>query len=675
MFELTVALKYLLPRRRQLSVSIIALLSIFVIALVVWLLIVFLSVTRGIEQRWVKTLVALNAPLRLTPTDDYYNSYYYQIDRYSLAANYSERTLGEKLATSTADAYDPQLDPELPHSFPRATYDEQGMLLDPVKEAFTAAQGLVGFGAVRAHEFEISLANLRLRMLRREHKDPLGPRGIQQSFSNQASYIGTFDGGSQALTETVLPIRAQDVDFQLQILGLSSDNVRDEMPNRALYLPQKEQARRLQQFLSNVEILELRTPEGGWLLPPNLYPHEGTIQILPLEDRLVIPTLTNLTGEEVSLSFTSPPMSPLIVPGGVIMKAQLDPLSVAQAISPEELRFNVEFSLQNVPFVGSIPLSGLALEKVKRRDRFDAPPSHFPPWPVWIDHELVLPSDPDRGHGILLARPFQNQGVLAGDSGYLSYYAATPSGLAEQRLPVFVAGFYDPGLLPTGSRYILVGPAVTAAIRASVNQVEREKGNGIHVWISDLDRVDEAKEQLINRLKASGVLPYWRVETFKEYEFARPLVQQFESDRNLLSILAIIVITVACSNIISMLIVLVNNKRKEIGILRSMGATSTSIATIFATCGMIMGLTGSGLGIGAGLFTLSHLDGLIALLSKLQGHEAFQAAFYGTSLPNAVDHQVLLFVMLSTAAVSLLAGLVPAVKAASLQPTAVLRSE
>jgi lipoprotein-releasing system permease protein len=677
LFELAVALKYLLPRRRQWSVSVIALLSVLVIGLVVWLLIVFLSVTRGIEQRWMKTLVALNAPLRLTPTAPYYDSYYYQIDRFSLAAGYSERTIGEKLL-ATADFYDPEIDPELPPSFPEAVFDERGALLDPVKRAFEAVEGLEGFSGVRSREFEVALANLRLRLVRAARRDALAGDDLRQSFSSQASYVGAFDGGSTPLAQTVMPLRPEDFDHLLQTLLLSTDSARDEMPSRELYLPPAERATQLKEFFSYARITALRTPEQGWILPPELYPESGELDVVCQKDRFLLPEQSPLE-EATLLSFDRPPASPLVIPvvipGGVVLKAQLERDSLEQATDVGHLRFKVAFTLQGISFAGSVPLRGLQVDSFWAQTHFDAEPLLAPPWPYWVAEELFLPGDPYKGHGVLLARPYREQGVLAGDGGYLSYYAATPGGLAEQRLPIFVAGFYDPGLLPTGSRYVLGAPAVTAAIRASVNQVEREKSNGIHVWIDDLGRVDEAKQQLLERLEALGIAPYWQVETFKEYEFARPLVQQFQSDRHLLSIIALIVITVACSNIISMLIVLVNDKRREIGILRSMGATSTSIALIFATCGIVMGLMGSCLGIGAGFATLANLDGLIALLSKIQGHEAFQAAFYGTSLPNAVDPHVLFFVIISTALVSLLAGLVPAAKAAALHPTAVLRSE
>src|SRR5689334_13586771 len=127
-FELTVALKYLIPKWRQLSVSIISLISVLVISLVVWLVVLFLSVTEGIERKWIEELVALNAPLRMTPTEAYYESYYYLIDGVSLDANYSTKTIAEKLSAGQTDPYDPRVDQELAYDFPAPDRYEDGQL-------------------------------------------------------------------------------------------------------------------------------------------------------------------------------------------------------------------------------------------------------------------------------------------------------------------------------------------------------------------------------------------------------------------------------------------------------------------------------------------------------------------------------------------------------------------
>ena len=114
LFELTIALRYLLPRKRSLSTALVSLLSVGVITLVVWLVLVFLSVTTGIEKNWLYKLTALHAPLRISPTEHYYRSYYYQIDSIASASNYTLKTLGEKEASSLSDPYNEEIDVEVP---------------------------------------------------------------------------------------------------------------------------------------------------------------------------------------------------------------------------------------------------------------------------------------------------------------------------------------------------------------------------------------------------------------------------------------------------------------------------------------------------------------------------------------------------------------------------------
>ncbi len=124
-----------------------------------------------------------------------------------------------------------------------------------------------------------------------------------------------------------------------------------------------------------------------------------------------------------------------------------------------------------------------------------------------------------------------------------------------------------------------------------------------------------------------------------------------------------------------MLILLVNDKKREIGILLSMGASQRHIATIFGLCGFVTGLISSIIGTIAAILTLHYLKSLVSFLSFLQGHEAFQAAFYGSQLPNQLSYGALLFVIVATLIISLLAGTIPAIKAVRIRPSEILRAE
>ncbi len=158
MFELRLALSYLLPRRQHLSRSLMALMSIAVIALVVCLLLVFLSVLGGVESNWLSKMTSLTAPIRINPKEAYYRSYYYKIDQLSAASGYQTKTIREKLLSRLPDPYDPTIDAELPSHFPEPER------IDLVKGLYAVLNGLAKEHAgIAFEEYQMAGAILQLR--------------------------------------------------------------------------------------------------------------------------------------------------------------------------------------------------------------------------------------------------------------------------------------------------------------------------------------------------------------------------------------------------------------------------------------------------------------------------------------------------------------------------------
>lgn len=129
-----------------------------------------------------------------------------------------------------------------------------------------------------------------------------------------------------------------------------------------------------------------------------------------------------------------------------------------------------------------------------------------------------------------------------------------------------------------------------------------------------------------------------------------------------------LIVAVAAFNIISTLIMIVLEKKKEIGILKSLGATSQSIMKIFMFKGLVVGSVGTFLGIGTGfaLCWLQRTFDIISLPSEI---------YFISSLP--VDMRVLDFVLVAVASVGIafLATIYPARKAAGLNPVEAIRFE
>ena len=106
-----------------------------------------------------------------------------------------------------------------------------------------------------------------------------------------------------------------------------------------------------------------------------------------------------------------------------------------------------------------------------------------------------------------------------------------------------------------------------------------------------------------------------------------------------------------------------------------MGASKKSIVAIFGLCGIITGVLSSLIGTLSAILTLRYLHVLIAFLSAIQGHMAFNPIFFGKTLPNHLSYEALIFILIATPLISLSAGLIPALKASKLNPSSILRSE
>lgn len=339
----------------------------------------------------------------------------------------------------------------------------------------------------------------------------------------------------------------------------------------------------------------------------------------------------------------------------------------------KDIRFKVQTMVQKTSLSGIIPWENLHVSRAV----FDTS-TRTSFWPTSSGEKTVqLPMNEEKETGILLAKNYRDNGIMIGDRGYLSYNSATPGGVQEQRLSVFVSGFYDPGIMSIGNRCILVPSFITQTINASSStfNLDKTQSNGILIWLNNVSDAEKIKKELELKFTQAGISHYWKVSTFKEYDFAKDLLQQFQSDKYLFSLIAAIILIVACCNIISLLTLLVNDKKKEIGILQAMGASTQSIALIFGFCGISMGVLSGVIGACAAVFTLKHIDGIVHLLSFLQGHDAFNAVFFGDSLPNKLSPSALKFIFFLTPLLSLLAGLVPALKACRLRPSEILRSE
>lgn len=149
-----------------------------------------------------------------------------------------------------------------------------------------------------------------------------------------------------------------------------------------------------------------------------------------------------------------------------------------------------------------------------------------------------------------------------------------------------------------------------------------------------------------------------------------------ETQRNVVSLILGMIVVVAAFNIISGMIMMVQDKGREIAILRTMGAGRGTILRIFLMSGASIGIAGTAAGLALGLILSGHMEQLRQLLKAATGVDPFNSDIYFlSSLPSFTDPWQVAQVAVASVALSLLATLYPSWRAARLDPVEALRYE
>jgi len=154
------------------------------------------------------------------------------------------------------------------------------------------------------------------------------------------------------------------------------------------------------------------------------------------------------------------------------------------------------------------------------------------------------------------------------------------------------------------------------------------------------------------------------------------LYQAIRMEKAMIGLLLLLIVAVAAFNIISTLVMVVNDKKGDIAILRTLGATPGQIMRIFMVQGTVIGVIGTIVGALVGMFAALNVSAAIAALEGLIGHKFLNADVYFIDyLPSQLQSDDVLMVCGAALVLSFLATLYPAWRAARTQPAEALRYE
>ncbi|MBZ0218693.1 MAG: lipoprotein-releasing ABC transporter permease subunit, partial [Fimbriimonadaceae bacterium] len=273
----------------------------------------------------------------------------------------------------------------------------------------------------------------------------------------------------------------------------------------------------------------------------------------------------------------------------------------------------------------------------------------------------------DSSGGVIVgARLARTLGLLVGEDITLlsPRGASTPFGITPRIKSYRVDALFEVGMSEYDSSIIFMP--------LSDSQLFFNKGksvNALELMVDDPDRMDYYRAEVERAAQRAIFMVDWRQRN-------QTFFSALEVERNVMFLILTMIVLVAALNIVSGLIMLVKDKGQDIAILRTMGATRGAIMRVFFVTGASIGLIGTLAGFCLGVVVCWNIETIQQFLSTLTGTDLFSSELYFLShLPAEMDTGEVTQVVLLSLGLSFIATLIPAWRAARLDPVEALRYE
>lgn len=220
----------------------------------------------------------------------------------------------------------------------------------------------------------------------------------------------------------------------------------------------------------------------------------------------------------------------------------------------------------------------------------------------------------------------------------------------------------------TTDRYSLIVPLAEA--QKLLRRYSPAAVSQIRIRLNDPSAAPALKEKVESLLAPHD--PMARVLTWQEMN-PQGLAWVDAENRVMAVILSLILVAVCFSTAV-ILSTMVREKTRDIGVLKSLGATTAGVARLFLLCGSAIGVTGASIGTGLSFLAEAHIDAIDKKLQAWFGYD-FATAYHLERMPTHVDPQAVAALWGLAVGICLLASLWPAIRAARLEPVESLRYE
>ena len=240
----------------------------------------------------------------------------------------------------------------------------------------------------------------------------------------------------------------------------------------------------------------------------------------------------------------------------------------------------------------------------------------------------------------------------------------TPLGMIPKMKRFRVAGIFNTGMFEYDSTLAYVALGEAQSFLGMGDTV-----TGIQLKVTDVYNTGK----IVRKINRELGFPYYARDWM---QMNKNILFALKTEKMVMFIILTLIVLVAAFGIASTLFMVVMEKTKDIAILKSMGATGKSVMRIFVLEGLIIGVTGTVLGVLGGLLVALNLESIVDFIQRMTGFELFSKdVYYLDRFPSMVIPSDVLLISVTAVLISFVATLYPSWQASRMAPAEALRYE